>query len=430
MRQYKLPEPMKIVALIFFVGLLLFLSFNRHSKSGRFNYHSEIWADKAGYYMYLPAVLKYHFNAREFPSKIDDLTGHGFRLDTVTGKVFTKYTYGVALLQLPFFLLADIAAKSAGYNSDGFAPIYHWAVNISAVSYLIIALLLLGKALRNTYSSKTVLITLFSLLFGTNLFYYGLDETGMSHIYSFFLFSALLSLLVRERHFKLIEIALIGFVVGLILIIRPTNIIFVTFSAFIFFSAPKLRAKFHLRSREWILGLLSFTLALLPQLLYWRYSSGNLFTYSYGSESFHWNSPHILLVLFAPNNGWITYTPLTVILLWAAITYYNVSKKYSIALLTMTAILLYVISCWWMPSYGCSFGARNMVEYYVVFIFPFANLIEKTQRHRVAEVLSLCLILFFILINLKLTYSYDGCYHGKGDWDWGEYRKYLSGATK
>ena len=45
-----------------FIVITLFLTFNKHSKSGYYNYHSEIWADKAGYYVYLPAVFKFNFN--------------------------------------------------------------------------------------------------------------------------------------------------------------------------------------------------------------------------------------------------------------------------------------------------------------------------------------------------------------------------------
>jgi hypothetical protein len=41
-----------------------------------------------------------------FLDSIDILTGDGFSLRN--GKVITKYTYGVSLLQFPFYLTADI----------------------------------------------------------------------------------------------------------------------------------------------------------------------------------------------------------------------------------------------------------------------------------------------------------------------------------
>ena len=123
-----------IIVSLFFFGITLFLTFNKHSKSGYFNYHSEIWSDKAGYYVYLPAALNYNFNANNFPDSIDIKTGHGFRLDKANGKVVTKYTYGVALMQLPFFCMAKLLAEPLNMKNNGFSPIYHWSINIASVS--------------------------------------------------------------------------------------------------------------------------------------------------------------------------------------------------------------------------------------------------------------------------------------------------------
>src|SRR5680860_135802 len=94
---------LQIIGIILFSGILLFLTFNRHSKSKDLDYHSEIWADKAGYYVYLPAAIKYKFNPVNFPDSIDVKTGNGFMLDYEHKKIRTKYTCGVALMQLPFF---------------------------------------------------------------------------------------------------------------------------------------------------------------------------------------------------------------------------------------------------------------------------------------------------------------------------------------
>jgi hypothetical protein len=93
---------MKISFLTFILGFFIFLSLNRHSKSGIQNYHSEIWADKAGYYIYLPAFFIYNFQVDGLPAEIDKKTGNGFIVRD--GKIITKYTYGVALLQAPFFI--------------------------------------------------------------------------------------------------------------------------------------------------------------------------------------------------------------------------------------------------------------------------------------------------------------------------------------
>ena len=75
-------------------------------------------SDGNGYYMYLPAFFVYHDPGMHFLDQLaEDISGFSgtfFPMDT--GQVVDKYTMGVAILQLPFFLAADILTKlfSAG----------------------------------------------------------------------------------------------------------------------------------------------------------------------------------------------------------------------------------------------------------------------------------------------------------------------------
>ena len=192
-------KPYKIFGWILFYGFLIFLTFNKHSRSGYNNYHSEIWADKAGYYVYLPATFKYNFQAEQFPDSIDFKTGHGFHLDPNTNKVQTKYTYGVSFLQAPFYFVADILSPLLEQQPDGFSPIYHSSINFAAISYFLLGLILLNQVLKIAFNKQTAIFVLLSIFLGTNLFYYVVSATGMSHVYSFFLFSLLLNLLVSSN---------------------------------------------------------------------------------------------------------------------------------------------------------------------------------------------------------------------------------------
>jgi hypothetical protein len=120
-------------------------------------------------------------------------------------RVETKYTYGVALLQLPFFLIADgITVVSGEFPRDGFSYYYQKAINFAAAFYLSLGLFILFLALKVyfNYKNKIVFATLVALFLGTNLYYYGIIETGMSHIYSFFLFSCLIYLVIHKEKFN------------------------------------------------------------------------------------------------------------------------------------------------------------------------------------------------------------------------------------
>jgi hypothetical protein len=155
----------------FIFGLLLFLNFNRHSKHGSFNYHSEIWADKAGYQVFLPALLYYNFDASQFPEDIARNTGTGFSLDTKNNKVLTKYPIGVAVLQSPFFALGAIIDKITHTSEPlGYTATQHKMIGLSTVFYSTIGLLLLFLSLSDTKRSVRYLV-LFLVVFGTNFLF-------------------------------------------------------------------------------------------------------------------------------------------------------------------------------------------------------------------------------------------------------------------
>ncbi|MFT5878901.1 MAG: hypothetical protein ACI8SA_002772, partial [Dokdonia sp.] len=60
----------------------------------------EICSDKARYFMYLPAAFYYGFEASQFPKDKGQRTGNGFYLDSIENKTITKFTSGIAILQL------------------------------------------------------------------------------------------------------------------------------------------------------------------------------------------------------------------------------------------------------------------------------------------------------------------------------------------
>jgi hypothetical protein len=424
-----------ILILTSIAGILVFLSFNRHSKSGYYNYHSEIWADKAGYYMYLPAALKYEFRADKFPKEIDKTTGYGFKLNYERNTVETKYTYGVALLQLPWYLIADALALPLGHSGDGFSPVYHWSINMSAITYLLLGLFCLWKYLRKRYKIHTATVTVISILLGSHLFYYGLDETGMSHVYSFAVFSGLLLLLDHSNHLTKTnnrQLLLAGVLAGIAVIIRPTAILYLVAVFFInSINLKDVRTHLSMLIRPRILfTIVGILIAVLPQLFYWKYVTGYWIAYSYGDESFKWSQPEILQHLFAPNNGLFIYTPLFAVILIGIIVMIRNNYPNGIVLLLLFVTITYVFSSWWLPSYGCSFGARNYIEYLAVFTIPLAWIIDYAKSHLYGRILIYMAIATAVLINLKLTYSYDGCFHGKGNWDWQEYKITLIGPTK
>lgn len=425
------------IIFIGFFALALFLTFNRHSKSGYFNYHSEIWADKSGYYIYLPATIIYGYNPEKFPAGIDDSLGNGFKLDYENHKVRTKYFSGVAILQIPFFITAHLLAKPLGYERDGFSPIYHWSINVAAIFYLLLGLIFLKKFLSKDFRGKTIWLVLLTLFFGTNLYYYAIDETAMSHVYSFFLFSIFLFQIRKTNYLKhslLFDRILFGIVCGLIVLTRPTNIIFL--SVFFFLDIKNhgdiiKRIKFVIRPRVLFPVALSALIIWVPQFFYWHYLDGKILSYTYQGEGFLLGNPRLLQTWISPLNGLFLYSPFYLIIILGIIYMIRSKLVNGIYILLIFGVISYIFSCWWDWSFGCSFGGRNYVEYLALFSIPVAFLFQKVSTLSKPKIVGFWLIVILLIgINMKLIYSYDECFEGARNWDWQSYIHLVLSPTK
>jgi hypothetical protein len=412
--------------LLLFLVFTIFLSLNRHNKSGIQNYHSEIWADKAGYYIYLPAFFIYNFDTKNMPTDIDKKTGNGFFIDH--NKIITKYTYGVSLMQAPYFIVCHSLSKFFGFNPDGFSIQYHKTINISAVLYSFFSLIILYFFLVRYLSKKTTIITLIFLYLGTNIFYYSIFDTGMSHIYSLFLFTCYLylSTFIAEEGRK-VHYFLFGLVIGLILVVRPINVLFLpVYLMFNSINASNIKNNIS----NYLLTFFVSFLVILPQLIYWKYAFGNYFQYAYAGESFsNILQPKLFHLWFSTNNGLFIYNPIMVFILISITYYFAESPKNSIIIGIYFLLLSYIFSSWHSWHYGCSFGSRPYVEYYSLFALPFGFFIQKLYAKSNAKTIVLFFIIICIIYNQKLIFSYDGCWYGDS-WDWTELFKLVFGPTK
>ena len=418
-----------LITSIVVILVLLLLMNKRHGHTGYFNWRSELWADQVGYYVYLPGLFVYQFNPAAFPEKIEEKTGDGFTLDLSNQKVITRYTCGIAILQLPFFLIVHGYAGIVGLPQDGFSGIYHQVPNIAALFYAFIGLFFLWKFLRFYYSRAVVFFTIATLFFGTNLYYYAIDNTGMSHIYSFALFAliAWLTKKIRSGHLKYLTLGF-AFQTGLfalIVLIRPTNILLFPFLFCLDCSSVvdfRKRIGSCLNRRRILVAAGVSLLVFLPQFLYWKYVSGSYISYSYEGYGFsNWKSPQILELWFSPNNGLFLYSPLYLLVLVGMLLMAR-DKRINGWLAAITFVVIsYVFASWCMVSFGCGFGSRNYVEYLVVFALPAGYLFFKLFRLNIfTKAIVFAGILFLVLFNQKLIYSYNKCFQGN-HWDFQEY---------
>jgi len=416
-------------SLLFF--FCIFLTFNKHSKDKAKSYHGVIWADAAGYYVYNPMWFIYGNNASNFPDSIEVQIGNGFQLNPESNKVFTKYPSGVAILQIPFFLTSHILAEPLGYKADGFSRIYSFGLFFAGIFYCCLGLFFLSKFLSRYFSSTITIAAPLLFLAGTNLFYYTIDAPGMSHVYSFFLFSVIIYLspiITTKASFKHY---LVFFVcLFLAVLCRPTNILI---GLFPFFYCVKNRneiierIKFILSQKFTLLFTFAIALfVLIPQFIYWHNTTGHFLSYSYKNEGFDFlTSPKFLEIWFSTNNGLFTYSPLILLAVVGIVLMIKNKKLEGYFYGFFFLLISYIFASWWCWWYGCSFGSRSFIEYYVILMIPFCYLLQQSMKNKVSRTVILVLIGFCCYLNMDMEYYYDGCFYG-GTWDFATYLKLLN----
>ncbi|MES2617341.1 MAG: hypothetical protein V4613_05655 [Bacteroidota bacterium] len=405
----------RILLFVCLYAVGMYLSLNMNSKYKPLTYKSTMWADAAGYYLYLPATFIYNWQYDQLPDSIDTKTGNGFAIRKDQQIIFTKYTSGLTFLQAPFFFAAHAYCKLSGTEANGFTQPYVNGMLFSGVFYLMLGLFLLYAVMRHYFTNTATIMALFAIFACTNLYYYSIEHPGLSHVYTFFLASLLLYLI---QHFSAKKMLLIIPLCALILLIRPTNITLV--AALIGFGLV-VKGKGILQTvpfKYYLIGVLLSLPIILPQLFYWHYASGHWLMYSYGNEGFiYWKNPQVLKVLFAANNGFITYSP---IIIFALIGLYfkPLGKQFSWLVLGLFVIITYVHASWWSWGFGCAYGGRSFIDFYPFFVFGLAALIQMIlKQSRPVKIACSIVGIALIAYNILFIYGYDDCWYST-DWDY------------
>jgi hypothetical protein len=378
------------------------------------NDQSIIGGDVRGYYAYLPAL--FINNDLKFQDlEVYKMTRPGYQVwtkQTKDGTRFIKYTCGMAIMYSPFFFIADALASNLGAAPDGFSWPYRIALIVASIFYLLVGLIFLSKFLLRFFSEYSVSIALIVLFLGTNLYNYETKHLTYSHGYSFALISLFLyAALSWFESFRIRWAIWMGVSFGLMVLIRPIDIIFISFvilygvTTIVDFKS-RLRLLWKYKLHIAVFMLLSF-LMVLPQLLYFNYISGNFLFYSYNDESFFFGNPHLYDTLFSFRNGWLIYSP---ILILAIIGLFFIRKK-SNALFSFTIITsityFYTIASWWCWWY-VGFGNRAFINLYPILAIGLCTFIELVNKKGIAIRWALnSIIIGLITLNAFQSYQFE-----------------------
>lgn len=368
--------------------------------------------DAFGYYMYLPSALIYH-DATELkwlPEKdsVYQLTGGELYQSNkhTNGNYVNKYLGGVAIIELPFFAAGHIVALAAGYPADGFSPPYQYAIAFGAVIYVFLALLLLRRILLRYYSDKAVALALGLLVLATNLIQYVSVDGAMSHAYIFPLYVLVLYTTLRWHetpHWK--WAALTGWIIGLAVISRPTELIMLFIPLWWNTQTKEAaRVKWQLvraRYRDVLLAVLCGVIGIAPQLIYWKMTAGS-WLYDVGSKWFFFNP--FFRVLFGFENGWFIYTPVTILFVLGFFFIRNQPFRRSVIVFCLLNI--WIVIAWSDWKYGATYSTRALTQSYPVFMLAFTAVVERIIEGR-WKWLFLGVALYLPFVNLFQIWQYN-----------------------
>jgi len=403
--------------------LVMCMDRSRHIISTHFVKESQLtWSDAEGYYMYLPAIFIYQ-NFVDIPIRS---TSQFHRIES-TGAYFDKYTFGVAFMQIPFWLVADIYAKNSSHPRDGYSRPYQLSIFFASFFYTLAGLFIMFRLLRRKYDLILSLLVTVCIFFGTNLMYYSTVEAGMAHSFSCFLVTMLVALtpgFYRKKSIK--RLFLLAVVVSLMVFTRPTNAIAVLY--LLLYGVHDRNDLFD-RLKYGFAHILRYIFLAVPfvifgavQVLLWKeMRGGEVVLYSYDAEPglIYWSNPKFWKVLFSVQNGLFIYAP---ILLFSFIGIVLGAKKKEPNFRLMLGILVlysYVFASWWAWWFGGAYGHRCYVDLLIFFAFPMACFLDSALRFKKKIVLTITWMLIFVFVfySNRMTSKYTSPWDGP-DWNW------------
>lgn len=375
-------------------------------------------SDGIGYYSYLPALFIYNDMSYSFMGQKDSPypglnSGREIFANKKGDRVVNKYFAGEAVCILPFFWIADLVVRNFEYPRDGFSFWYSFSVVLAGWFYLLLGLYFLRKLLLKLGNSEVVTaFTILAAFLCTGLYHYGLEEYYMSHVYSF-AFAAIFLERLKTYIDKPgpLQLILVVFLFGMIVLIRPVNALYV-FSFGIFLNRPSdvsifLKNVLSSRSALFAAFVIIMLLAGIQSVMYYL-QTGDLWVYSYGNEHLNFLKPEFINVLFSWRKGLFIYTPLLLLSI-PGIYLFGKEKGWFSAMWLGVLIFLFtwMISSWWIWSYGGGLGMRPFVEVYPLFFIPFASFAAFMFSQKWTAVLLISLTGFLAFLNLFQEYQYN-----------------------
>lgn len=392
---------------ILIAGFIIVSSFNFHVTHSSLNVIS--W-DVYGYYLYLPAILKYG-DTSQYQFVYEHLQNYPiseqiYQVMDWNGVKAPIYTIGMAILYLPFYLVADLMAHLIpGIKADGLSAPYQWGIIVAGWVYTVTGLIYGRKLLQSVKVADHIIsIVLLIFFLGTNYFHYAAFENGMPHAFLFSLYVVLLYCIVRWHKDKKHKHLLLGAgILALLCLARPSEgIAIILVLGYGIYNGLSFLIKLNLiikQFRQVLLFILTGISIVAIQIIYWKWNIGEWIFNGYQEHHFDWTQPHILEGLFSYRKGWLLYSPLMILGLAGIPVVYFRDKRWFYPVLIFTILNIYIVLSWHIWWYASSFGMRALIQGSAILVVPTAFLLDKWWQQRSFRWLVL------IIVGLGVTFN-------------------------
>ncbi len=322
--------------------------------------------------------------------------GHG--VSEFDNKFVTQYTVGNGILWLPFLSTAHFFDNGTIYNDyykafNGHSFADGFAIQIAAIFFLSISILLIYKTLRNlNFSNKisqlsTLFVTLSSFVLGYSLF-----NGSYSHVYEFFCISLLYYSLTKfGKIFEYKYLLFSGTAAGLLVLTRPVDLVLLIPICFYVLKFLKKKAWFYF-----------FLPALFCSVLFLTYnyiSYGSALETGYtalGDSGFSLSNFNILNLLFSDIRGWFVYSPIMIFGTLGLFLYARKNLQDWLLYILPVLFLLGIYNFWTNWWAGDSIGQRFFIVLAPVCAVGVAFILNKVKA---LKYLKYNAVAFFLLLT-------------------------------
>jgi len=377
--------------------------------------------DVFGYYLYLPARFIYHDIGLHNIDWVKHIAEQYQTTSTLyqvvpspEGGFVIKYSAGMALLNAPAFILAHVLAGPLGFAADGFSLPYQYAWTITALFITGAGLWFTRKILLEFFNETLTCILMVVIVLATNYFQLTAFDGYLTHNYTYTFCAIITWFTIRwHRSPGYYSSIMLGLSSGLIVLIRPSELVclFIPLLWNVYsWNSLKEKARLIANNPKFlIIIIIGFIAAGLPQLLYWKHTTGHYIFYSYvnAGEGFDFLNPYTWQVLFSYRKGWFVYTPVMILAIPGFISLYRKNKALFPTIIIYFIVNLFVVSswtCWWYA--GGSYSQRALLTSYILLALPVGYFIEEMFSRKLTRILIITVLVIFTTLNIFQTWQW------------------------